>query len=140
VRLSTRSRYGMRLLLDMAWHYGRGPIQLAVIAKRQGIPLKYLEQIVIPLKKAHYVQSVRGPRGGHMLAKSPSEINVGEIVFLLERKAQLVECVNNPEVCERSSTCVTRTLWKETTEAICEKLNSISLSDIMERSPTELDL
>ena len=84
MKLSTRSRYGTRLMLDMAEHYNEGPIQLGVIAKRQNIPVKYLEQIIIPLKKANYVKSVRGNRGGHMLAKPPDAISVGEIVDLME--------------------------------------------------------
>ena len=71
MKLSAKSRYGTRLMLDMAQHYHDGPIHLASVAKRQGISLKYLEQIIIPLKKAHYIQSVRGPKGGHILAKPP---------------------------------------------------------------------
>ncbi len=110
MKLSTRSRYGTRLMLDMAQHYDQGPVNLANIAKRQGISLKYLEQIVIPLKKAHYVKSVRGPKGGHILAKPPEEINVAEIVALMEEGASLVECSDNPLICERSESCPTRHL------------------------------
>ena len=71
MKLSTKSRYGTRLMLDMAQHYQDGPIHLANVAKRQGISVKYLEQIIIPLKKANYILSVRGPKGGHTLASSP---------------------------------------------------------------------
>ena len=71
MKLSAKSRYGTRLMLDMAQHYQEGPIHLATVAKRQGISVKYLEQIIIPLKKANYVKSVRGPKGGHTLAKPP---------------------------------------------------------------------
>ena len=71
MKLSAKSRYGTRLMLDMAQHYQDGPIHLANVAKRQGISVKYLEQIIIPLKKANYIQSVRGPKGGHILAKPP---------------------------------------------------------------------
>ena len=74
-------------MLDMAEHYHDGPIHLVTIAKRQGISVKYLEQIIIPLKKADYIQSVRGPKGGHALARPPEEITVGEIVALLEEGA-----------------------------------------------------
>ncbi len=83
MQLSTRSRYGTRLMLDMAQHYNDGPIHLSDIAKRQDLSVKYLEQIIIPLKKAGYIESLRGPQGGHILAKPPEEITVKEIVGLL---------------------------------------------------------
>ncbi|HLD47293.1 MAG TPA: Rrf2 family transcriptional regulator, partial [Desulfobaccales bacterium] len=102
MKLSTKSRYGTRLLLDMAQHYNQGPVQLGDIAKRQNISVKYLEQIIIPLKKANYVQSVRGPKGGHALTRPPKEITVGEIVALLEEGATLTECTERAAVCERS--------------------------------------
>ena len=108
-----------------------GPFTWPTIAKRQGISVKYLEQIIIPLKKANYIQSVRGPKGGHILAKPPEEITVGEIVALLEEGASLVECSDNPEVCERSSTCPTRLLWQEAAQAMFDKLNSITLADVL---------
>ena len=131
MKLSTKSRYGTRLMLDMAQHYHEGPIHLANVAKRQGISVKYLEQIIIPLKKAHYVKSMRGPKGGHILAKSPGEITVGEIVALLEEGTSFVECSNNAEACERSQTCLTRGLWKEAAQAMFDKLHSITLADLM---------
>jgi Rrf2 family iron-sulfur cluster assembly transcriptional regulator len=118
-------------MVDMAQHCNEGPIHLKAIAKRQNISVKYLEQIIIPLKKANYVKSVRGKMGGHMLAKSPEEITVGEIVSLLEGGLRLTDCTANPEVCERSSTCLVRLLWKEVTEAIQEKLNSITLAGLL---------
>lgn len=131
MKLSTRSRYGTRLMLDMAQHYDQGPLNLAHIAKRQGISLKYLEQIIIPLKKAHYVESVRGAKGGHVLAKPPQEITVGEVVALLEEGTTLVECSEYPEVCERSRICPTRQLWKEVAQAMFDKLRSITLADLV---------
>src|SRR5512143_1757105 len=117
MKLSTRSRYGTRLMLDMAQHYDQGPVQLGTIAQRQGISVKYLEQIIIPLKKAHYVESVRGPKGGHVLARPPEEITVGEIVALLEDGAGLVECVEHAELCGRSQSCPTRLIWQEAAKA-----------------------
>ena len=132
MKLSTRSRYGTRLMLDMAEHYDQGPVQLGTIAQRQGISVKYLEQIIIPLKKAHYVESVRGPKGGHVLARPPGEINVGEIVALLEEGADLVDCAEHPEVCERAETCVTRYIWREAAQAMFDKLRDITLADLLE--------
>jgi Rrf2 family iron-sulfur cluster assembly transcriptional regulator len=131
VKLSTKSRYGTRLMLDMAQHYGDGPIHLANVARRQGISVKYLEQIIIPLKKASYIQSVRGPKGGHQLAKPPAEITVGEIVALLEEGATLAECTEDADVCERSSICPTRLIWKEAAQAMFDKLNTITLADLL---------
>ncbi|MBI4643562.1 MAG: Rrf2 family transcriptional regulator [Deltaproteobacteria bacterium] len=122
MRLSTRSRYGTRLMLDMAEHYNEGPIHLMKIAQRQGISVKYLEQIIIPLKKAQYVKSVRGPKGGHILAKPPEEITVG---------VSLVECSHNATVCDRSPICPTRHIWQEAAEAMFAKLASVTLADLL---------
>ncbi len=134
MKLSTRSRYGTRLLLDMAQHYDQGPIQLGDIAKRQEISVKYLEQIIIPLKKANYVLSVRGPKGGHFLAKPPEDITLGEIVALLEEGPSLAECSEHAEVCRRSATCPTRPIWKEAAQAMFDKLDAITLADLAARA------
>jgi Rrf2 family iron-sulfur cluster assembly transcriptional regulator len=126
-------------MLDMAKQYNKGAIQLQDIAKRQGISVKYLEQIIIPLRKAHYTTSVRGAKGGHMLAKPPEDIRVGEIVALLEGGTSFTECSEKPEVCNRVDTCSTRYLWKEAAKVLYEKLNSITLSDLieMDKKPKE---
>jgi Rrf2 family transcriptional regulator, iron-sulfur cluster assembly transcription factor len=131
MKLSTKSRYGTRLMVDMAQHYEDGPIRLTNIAKRQGISVKYLEQIIIPLKRAKYIQSVRGPKGGYVLAKPPEEITVAEIVALMEEGTTLVECSDRSESCQRSSTCLTRNLWKEAAQAMFDKLQAITLADII---------
>jgi Rrf2 family protein len=133
MKLSTRSRYGTRLMLDMAQHYREGPIHLGDIAKRQDVSVKYLEQIIIPLKKAHYIESVRGSKGGYILTKPPEEITVGEIVATLEQGAGLVECVADPTVCERADTCPTRLLWKEASQAMFDRLEAVTLADLMKR-------
>ncbi len=130
MKLSTRSRYGTRLLMDMARHYADGPIHLSDIARRQGISVKYLEQIIIPLKKAQLVRSVRGPKGGHLLARPPEAITVAEVVSILEDGLSVVDCALRPEVCERSPDCPTRHLWMEATQAFYEKLQHITLADL----------
>ena len=143
IKLSTKSRYGTRMLVDMAQRYGQGPIQLGEIARRQDISVKYLEQIIIPLKKAKYVTSVRGPKGGHILTKPPGEITVAEIVSLLEESSTLVECTEDTEVCERSDTCPTRLVWKEASEALFDRLKAITLADLVKRADAnvqDLDL
>jgi len=132
MKLSTRSRYGTRLMLDLAERYDEGPVQISDIAKRQDISVKYLEQLIIPLKKVDFIKSFRGPKGGHMLAKSPGEITVGDIVKVLEGGIDLATCIEKPEECERSSDCLTREVWKEATDAMFDKLNSITLSNMIE--------
>ena len=133
MKLSTKSRYGTRMILDMAQHYNEGPIQLGDIAKRQEISLKYLEQIIRPLKKANYVKSFRGPKGGHMLNKAPDKITVGEIVALLEGGPNLIHCAKNPESCSRADTCLTRLVWIEASKTIFVKLGGITFADLVDR-------
>jgi Rrf2 family protein len=118
----------------MAQHYREGPLQLGDIAKRQEVSVKYLEQIIIPLKKAHYIKSVRGRKGGHTLTRPPEEITVGEIVTLLENGNGLVECAADATVCERADACPTRLLWKEAYEAMLDRLKAITLADLLERA------
>lgn len=130
MKLTTKSRYGTRLVLDMAQRYGQRAIQLGEIARRQNISVKYLEQIIRPLKKANYIKSFRGARGGHMLNKPPEEITVGEIVALLEDSPSLTPCVDNPDVCDRVDNCPTRLIWQEATKAMYEKLSQIKFSEL----------
>jgi Rrf2 family protein len=119
------------MMLDLAQHYDEGPVQIRNVSKRENISVKYLEQLIIPLKKANFIKSVRGPKGGHMLAKPPEAITVGEIVRVLEGGINLSSCIENPEVCDRTSDCLTRGLWEETTKAMYEKLNSATLSKMI---------
>ena len=134
MKLSTRSRYGTRMLLEMARHYNRGPLQLGEIAKRQNISLKYLEQIIRPLKKADFISSVRGPKGGHMLNRPPENISVGEVVAILEGGTGLTPCSNAPETCDRVDECLTRILWIEAANAVFERLGKITFKDLIEQS------
>ncbi|HBF43447.1 MAG TPA: hypothetical protein DDW42_07440 [Desulfobacteraceae bacterium] len=132
MRLSTRSRYGTRLMQDLAQHYDKGPVRIAEIARRQDMPVKYLEQLIIPLKRGNFIKSVRGPKGGHMLARPPEEITVGQIVKALESRVELVGCIENPSECERSGKCLTRGIWEAVSNAMYDKLNSITLSKMLE--------
>ena len=118
----------------MAQHYNQGPIQMGDIAGRQNISVKYLEQIIIPLKKAHLIETVRGPKGGHLLARPPEEITMAEIVALLEESVSLVECTERAEVCERADTCPTRLIWKEASQAMFNTLKSVTLPDLVEKA------
>jgi Rrf2 family protein len=119
------------MILDMAEHYGNGAIQLGEIANRQNISLKYLEQIIRPLKKADYIKSFRGAKGGHMLAKAPGEITVGEIVAILEGGDTLIRCDKDPEDCERVDSCLTRYLWVEAASAMFQRLSAITFADLL---------
>lgn len=118
-------------MLDMARHYREGAIRARAISRRQGIPLKYLEQILVTLKKAGLVSTVRGSKGGYSLTRKPDEISVGEIVEVLEGGRVLSACWSRPEACDRSVTCVTRFLWQEVADAMYEKLDSFRLSDLV---------
>jgi Rrf2 family transcriptional regulator, iron-sulfur cluster assembly transcription factor len=131
MKLSTKSRYGTRMILDLAQHHGQGAIQLREIAKRQKISLKYLEQIIRPLKQAGYVRSFRGAKGGHMLNKLPHEITVGEVVALLEGGETLIQCDRDPATCEQIDSCLTRYLWMEAAKAMYTRLTEITFADVL---------
>ncbi len=132
MNISTKTRYGTRLLLELARSYGQDPLSVGDVAKRVDLSVKYLEQILRPLKKAGLVNSIRGPKGGHALAMKPKEVTLGQIVRVLESKEVLVECVNWPEKCTWSGDCSLRVAWREATAALYEKLDSFRLSDLLE--------
>jgi Rrf2 family cysteine metabolism transcriptional repressor len=133
MKLSTRGRYGLRALLDLALHQGEGLVPLKDIARRQEFSLPYLEHLIAPLIAAGLVKSTRGARGGVSLLKPPSEIKLSEVVQLLEGSIALVDCVNNPALCHRSNFCVTRDIWVEMKEAMSRVLDSTTLQDLVER-------
>lgn len=133
MKLSTRARYGTRALLDLALHTDCSPVRLKDIALRQEVSLQYLEHLVAPLIAAGLVSSIRGPRGGLALGKSAGEIKMSEVVGILEGSTAPVECITNPEVCNRSATCATRDLWTEMKDAIDGVMESLTLADMVER-------
>jgi Rrf2 family protein len=130
MKLSTKSRYGTRLLMDLARHYDQGPVQISAISRRQDISVKYLEQIIRWLKGAKLISSVRGPKGGHMLARRPEEITLGQVVRLFEGQSELVECISHPERCTMSDDCRVRLAWQEATRALYEKLDTTTIADL----------
>ena len=137
MRLSTRSRYGTRLMQELAQHHDEGPVRVGEIAKRQDISVKYLEQLIIPLKQNNLIKSTRGVKGGHMLARPPGQITVAQIVKALEGAVELADCIENPSECERSGTCLTRVIWEDVSKAMYEKLNSVTLSDLLEKGKSD---
>jgi Rrf2 family protein len=132
MRISTRGRYGTRMMLDLAAHHDQGPTPLREIAKRQDLSVKYLEQLIIPLKAAGFIRSVRGARGGYTLARNPEKISVGQIIETLEGGLSLVDCVKDPEVCKRENECITRDIWLQMSERLMQELASLSLRDVLD--------
>ncbi len=133
MKISTRGQYGTRALLELALHQGEGPVLLREIAQRQQISLQYLEHLISPLIAGGIVRSTRGARGGVSLTRAPEEIKLSEVVRLLEGSIAPVECVDNPQACERSELCVTRDIWGELKQAIDGVLESTTLKDLVER-------
>lgn len=133
MKISTKGRYAVRLLLDLALYNTQEPIALKDIAKRQGISEKYLEQIISILNKAGYVRSIRGAQGGYILAKNPNEYTVGDILRLTEGDLTPVSCVGiHPTECERRAQCVTVRIWEKLYEAISGVIDNITLADLVE--------
>ena len=132
MKLSTRGRYGTRVLLDLALHDGKEPVPLKEIAQRQQISLLYLEHIIAPLISAGMIRSTRGAHGGIQLAKPAQDIKLSQVVGLLEGSIGPVDCVNDPTVCERSEVCATRDVWIEVRKAMDGVLESKTLMDLVE--------
>lgn len=133
MKISTKGRYALRLMLDIAKYGVEGPVRVKEIAKRQDISVKYLEQIISILTKAGYVRSTRGPQGGYRLGKDPEEYTVGMILRLTEGNLAPVECLVTPEnTCDRSEDCVTLRIWKELNEAIESVVEKYTIADLME--------
>ena len=133
MKLSTKIRYGTRAILELASRFGEGPIELKEIARSQEISIKYLEQVIIPLRTAGIVKSARGSKGGYSLAKPPSEICLFDVVETLEGPLYLVDCIKDSKYCRRSSSCVTRDIWSEVSEALHRVLKSITLDEMVRR-------
>ncbi len=120
-------------MLELACHYGEGPIELREIAKREDISLKYLEQVIVPLRTAGLVKSARGSKGGYSLARHPSEIYLKDLVETLDGPLNLIECLKDPKVCQKVPTCITRDIWQEVSEAIDGVFHSVTLEDMVHR-------
>lgn len=133
MRISTKGRYALRLMIDLALNNTGEPISLKDIAQRQNISDKYLEQIISVLNKAGYVKSVRGAQGGYILRKKPEEYTVGMILRLTEGSLAPVSCLEDEEIeCERLEDCVTVIVYKRLNDAINEVVDSITLADLVD--------
>ncbi len=137
MKLSTKVRYGVRLMLDIAINYKIGPVLLKDISKRQEISEKYLWQIIDLLKNGGLVKSTRGAKGGYALAKLPSSITLKDIAEALEGPINLVECVKTSNFCKRSDVCISREGWTELNKKIQDAFQSITLEELMEKEKTK---
>jgi len=138
MRLSTKSRYGTRAVLDIALHYDKGPVTLNDISERQDVSRKYLGQIVNQLLAAGILESIRGPRGGYVMGRSPKKTKVGEIIRALDGPLAPVRCVDKSNLCDRTSTCATREVWEKLKESLESVVDNITIADLMTRQ-RELD-
>ena len=130
--ISTKGRYALRLMLDIAMQDGTSPVPLHDIAERQGVSFKYLEQIVPPLSKAGFLKSVRGANGGYLLTRDPSEITTGDILRAGEGNLAPVACLASDEIdCPRADLCVTLPFWKGLDEALTAYIDSVTLADLV---------
>ena len=133
MKISTKGRYALRLMLDLAMDTSGEPVRIKDVAERQEISVKYLEQIVSILAKAGYVRSIRGPQGGYRLSREPDDYTVGMILRRTEGSLTPVECAEaEPGACSREDTCVTRKLWKELDEAIRSVVDKYTLEDLVQ--------
>jgi len=137
MKLSSLTRYGIRAMLELAFEYGKKPLQIKSIADRENISNKYLEQLIAMLKSAGLVRSVRGPRGGYMLAKPPQEISLKDIFVTLEGPITSVDCLKHSEFTPNCTDCATRQIWNEIQDAISNVLSSKTLRDLLEQTGQE---
>jgi len=133
MKISTKIRYGARAMVELASHYGEGPIELKEIAKRENISLKYLEQVINPLRADGLVKAIRGAKGGYSLAKPPSEICLYDVIETLEGPLNLLDCLHDTKACQKVSSCVTREIWKEVSDAMSKIFYSVTLEDMVNR-------
>lgn len=144
MKISTKGRYGVAAMYDLAMYYGQGPISLKSIALRQKISENYLEQLMSTLRNAGYVKSIRGAQGGYTLSKEPEKISVGDIIRVMEGPIVLVDCLltgaEDNDYCERAGICVTRDVWAKVCDSISSVLDSISLADLCREEKLQGDV
>lgn len=136
IKLSTKGRYGARLMLNLAHHYKNGneSVILKSVSDEEEISIRYLEQIVIPLKINKLVKSIRGAGGGYTLARHPSKIILSEILHALEGSCCLVDCIEDNDYCNLIPICATYDVWKEASRLLKDYFESITLQDLVEKS------
>ena len=141
MQISTKGKYSVRAVLDIAQHSNGSPVPLAAISKREGISLLFLEQLFQQLRKGNVVRSIRGPHGGYVLARDPSEITIGEIVRLIEPPLYTSSCFSKGESvdnCHLADTCIGGAIWKQLAEHVDNFLDSITVADLSNKTKPEV--
>ncbi len=139
MRVTTKGRYGLRAMIELAVRYSDEPVLMSDVAEQMGVSRKYLHAVLTTLKRAGLVRSVRGSGGGYCLARDPRQINIAEILSALEHSGSLVECVEHANTCPRCARCIARGLWTGLGRAIQAYLEGISLHDLAHRK-ADLDI
>ncbi len=137
MKVSTKGRYGVRFMLDVALHQDEGPVTLKDVARRQEISEKYLWQVLNPLKAAGLVTATRGAHGGYALSRPASKITIRDIVATLEGECFLVECTKTPDSCDRAESCVAREMWQDLEDKMAGYMRSITLKQLVEKQKTK---
>ncbi len=133
MKVNTKVRYGLRAMLQISRNYGGEPVPISAIAESQEISGKYLEQVVGTLRKSELIASRKGVRGGYYLTRSPSEITLWEIILALDPHTALVDCVTDPDCCDRSEDCLTRDIWTLLSEKMRDFWSGFTLQDLTEK-------
>jgi Rrf2 family protein len=141
MRMTMKGDYGLRAMIDLAAHYGKGPVPSSEIAARQLVPEHFLDQLLITLRRAGLLKSQRGPQGGHMLARPPSQISMGEVIRALEGNTAPMECVPNPSACQLSPGCGMRDVWLQVEQYTQTLLAAMTLEALAERhrAPSQME-
>ena len=132
MKLSTKGRYGIHAMYDLAQFGSETPQPIKSIAERQNIPEAYLEQLIGQLRRSGLVRSVRGAQGGYLLSRSPAEITVGEVLRTLEGELAVVDCLMEEDVCHKACSCPTRVVWKKLRDGLNQIVDGITLQDMLD--------
>ena len=140
MKLTTRTRYGIRALLELTKHYVKGPLQLRTIVRHQEVSAKYLEQIITILRSEGIVRSVRGSKGGYVLARSPAQIRISDCFNCLEGPVVTTECVRDEKYCARTKYCAARQIWIDIQSAVMDVLQSMTLQNVVDQAKHDQNL
>lgn len=131
MKLSTKGRYGVKAMVELAINYGNVPLSIKTISGRQNISEYYLEQLFSPLRKANLIKSIRGAQGGYVLSREPKDITVADIMYVLEGPIEVADCIDGV-ACDNVDCCATRLLWEKIKNSIDDVLTSVTLQDIVD--------
>lgn len=132
MKLSTKGRYGLKAMVELAINYGETPVSIKTISSRQNISEYYLEQLFSPLRKANLITSIRGAQGGYILSKEPKDITVADIMAVVEGPIEISDCIDKENGCDNTDCCATRLVWEKLKKSIDEVMSSVTLQDIVD--------